>query len=141
MTRFCMAALTFALLLTTGCAASTHRARVEGRDEPFQEKGRFQWNSTNLKSVLRIDNAAADRTETGLLRVRVILRNKTRKDVVVDIRTLFTDEQGFEKEQTNWEQFVCTARSQTQYEVVSLGPHVTDYQIIIRDPRKFDWQP
>jgi uncharacterized protein YcfL len=131
---------TFAVLMAPGCA-STHPARVEGRIDPFQEKGRVQWNSTNLKSVLRVDNATADRTESGLLRVRLILRNKTRKDIVVDVRTLFTDKQGFEKEQTNWEPIVCTARTQTQYEAVSLGPHVDDYQVIIREPRKFEWNP
>lgn len=122
-----------------GCA-STHHADVGGEDAPFQAKGRIQWNSSKPKHSLKIDKALADRTDTGLLRVRLILRNKTKKDVFVDIRTLFTDEAGFEKERTNWEPICCTARTQTQYETVSLGPDVHDYQVIIREPKNFSGQ-
>lgn len=133
--------LILGLVVCWGGCASTHQADVEGRENPYQEKGRIQWNSSKIKHSLRIDSAVADRTETGLLRVRLILRNKTKEDVVVDIRTLFTDEQGFEKERTNWEPIICTARTQTQYETVSLGSQARDYQVIIREARKFSWEP
>jgi len=123
-----------------GCA-STHHAHVEGRSNPYQAKGRIQWNSSKLKRTLTIDAAAVDRTESGLLRVRLAIRNKTRQDIFVDIRTLFTDEDGFEKEKTNWEAICCTARTPSQYETVSLGADVHDYQVIIRDPKDFNWQP
>jgi len=117
-----------------GCAA-THPAEVHRSGTSYQDKSRIQWNSSNLKSVLRIDNAETDREINGLLRIRLVLRNKMKEDIFVDVRTVFTDEKGFEKEKTNWEPICCTARTQSTYEVVSLSPNVADFQIIIRDPK------
>lgn len=77
-----------------------------------------------------------ERTGTGLLRVRLALRNRTRDNIWVDIRTVFTDEKGLEFEKTNWEPFCCTARTVETYETVSLGANARDYQVIIRDPRE-----
>ena len=127
-----------AMLVVTfsaGCA-STHEAEVNYSDNPYLGKGRIQWNSTSLKSHLDIEKALADRTDSGLLRVRMIVRNRTKHDVWVDVRTTFLDEKGFPREQTNWEPICCTARTQTTYQAVSLGSQATDYQVIIRDPRK-----
>jgi uncharacterized protein YcfL len=119
-----------------GCA-STHTADIEGRADPYRQKGRIQWNSSKLKHSLEIEKAAVERTETGLMQVRLVIRNKLKKDVFVDIRTLFTDEEGFEQEKTNWEPICCTARTQTTYQTVSLNPGVQDYQVIIREPKTF----
>lgn len=125
------------LCLAAGCGcASTHEADVRQGDDPYLEKGRVQWNSSNLEHLLVIEKLAADRTASGLLRVRMILRNKAKEDIWVDVRTTFLDDTRFPKEQTNWEPTCCTARTQTTYEAVSLGSQVADYQIIIRDPRK-----
>jgi len=129
------------LLLSPGCAAGTHTAHSKGKGNPFGEKGRIQWNKAGLSHSLRIDKAVADRLPTGLLRIRMIIRNKKSKDIFVDIRTLFTDKDGFELGKTNWEPIACTARTQTQYQVVSLSPNAHDYQIIIRDPKDFSWKP
>jgi hypothetical protein len=126
--------------LLAGCA-STHPADIAEVEKPYQEKTRVQWNSSNLPAVLAIDKASADRTEAGLLCVQLAIRNKTRKDLFVDIRTLFTDGKGFEVEKTNWEPICCTARTVTTYKTVSLGKQVQDYQVIIRDPRKPEPMP
>lgn len=123
------------LLWAAGCSSSTHRANVHDHQNPYQSETRLQWNSSNLRSVLQVETADADRITGGLLRVRLVLRNKTKEDLFVDVRAVFTDEQGFEKEKTNWEPVCCTARTQTTYQVVSLGSQVNDFQIIIRDPK------
>lgn len=136
MNRIIATLIAVTLLPLAGCAA-THPADSKGRDTPFQDKSRIQWNSSKLKFSLDIDKVVADRTEAGLLRVRLVLRNKRKKDVFVDVRTLFTDGEGFEKERTNWEPICCTARTQTQYETVSLGSGVHDYQVIVREPKTF----
>lgn len=140
MRRDLLSVLIGMIALPMGCA-STHPAEIEQRPNPYQVKGRIQWNSSGIKHVLAVENAERSRTETGLLRVRLVLRNKTKKDVWVDIQTTFTDEGGFEKEKTNWEPIVCTARTQTTYEVVSLGTQVHDFQILIREPKDFSWNP
>jgi uncharacterized protein YcfL len=124
-----------ALLWAVGCSASTHPVNVHDHQDPYHGKTRLQWNSSNLKSVLQVEMADADRITGGLLRVRLVLRNKTKEDIFVDVRAVFTDEKGFEKEKTNWEAVCCTARTQTTYQVVSLGSQVNDFQIIIRDPK------
>jgi hypothetical protein len=123
-----------------GCAG-THRAEVEDRPAPYQAKSRVQWYSSNLKPLLEIDKADAERTTDGRLRIRLAIRNQTRKDIWVDIRTLFTDAKGFECEKTNWEPICLTARVDTTYEVFSLGTQVSDYQVVIRDPRKLEATP
>jgi len=122
-------------LYLAGCAR-THPALVDYDPAPYQHQTRVQWNSSGLKSLLAIDKADVERTDTGLLRVRLALRNRTRDNIWVDIRTVFTDEKGFELEKTNWEPFCCTARTVETYETVSLGANARDYQLIIRDPRE-----
>ena len=124
-----------------GCASTTTPAEVMDKESPHLERGRIQWSSSRLRNKLLIETAAADRTDTGLMRLRLIIRNKSRKDVVVDIRVVFLGEDGFEVEKTNWEPVICTARTQTSYEMVSLGANVDDYQIMIRDPRHHSWSP
>jgi len=128
------------ILVLTACA-STHEAEVQRVDGPYGQKGRVQWNDSNLKNLLTIEEAVADRTDGGLLRVRMIVRNRRAEDLWVDVRTTFLDEGGFPKEQTNWEPVCCTARTQTTYQTVSLGSQVADYQVIIRNPRKHDDLP
>ena len=131
---------TYAMLLV-GCAAGTYPAGHNDREQPYQENTRLQWNSSKLPLMLTIDRAAADRTETGLLRVRLAIRNKTRENLWIDIRTVFTDKTGFELEKTNWEPFCCTARTVETYETVSLGSQAHDYQVIIRDPKESEAMP
>jgi hypothetical protein len=123
-----------------GCA-STHPAEVEDRTAPYQAKTRVQWYSANLKPLLEIDKADVERAADGRLRIRLAIRNQTRKDLWVEIRTLFTDAKGFECEKTNWEPICLTARVDTMYEVFSLGTQVSDYQVIIRDPRTLEDMP
>ena len=126
--------------LSAGCA-ETHPAKVDDREAPDQRQTRNQWNSTKLKPLLLIDKAAAERTETGLMRIRLAIRHRTRENIWVDIRTVFTDQSGFELESTNWEPFCCTARTVETYEAVSLGAQAHDYQVIIRDPKEFQPRP
>lgn len=140
MTLICRQVAVLSLVAAAGCA-STHEADVKDCDSPYLKKGRIQWNSANLETRLDIEKVAPDRTESGLLRIRMIIRNKTANDLWVDVRTTFLDESGFPREQTNWEPICCTARTQTDYTSVSLGSQVTDYQVIIRDPRKHDDLP
>ena len=128
-------------VLLSGCTAATHPAGQNDLDKPYQEQTRLQWNSSKLASMLTIDRAAADRTETGLMRIRLAIRNKTRKNIWIDIRTVFTDQSGFEVEKTNWEPFCCTARTVETYEAVSLGTQAHDYQVIIRDPKESKSMP
>lgn len=128
-------------LLAVGCEATTDPAKIKGVGDPYRQKSRIQWNTSDLKHLLDVEKVEVDRIPEGqLLRVRMILRNKTDKDVVVDIRTLFTDQAGFEKESTNWEPIVCPARTQKDYMAVSLSANVQDYQVIIRDPKNFSWR-
>jgi uncharacterized protein YcfL len=136
-TRF----MVLSLCLLTGCEATTTPAEVMNKEDSHLDRGRIQWSSSSIRSKLLIENATADRTETGLLRLRLVIRNKSRKDVVVDIRVVFLGEDGFEVEKTNWEPVICTARTQTSYEMVSLGANIDDYQIMIRDPRHHSWSP
>ena len=136
-TRF----MVLSLCLLTGCEATTTPAEVMNKEDSHLDQGRIQWSSSSIRTKLLIENATADRTETGLLRLRLVIRNKSRKDVVVDIRVVFLGEDGFEVEKTNWEPVICTARTQTSYEMVSLGANIDDYQIMIRDPRHHSWSP
>lgn len=123
-----------------GCA-DTRRVRVRNQERPYQKNSRVQWGSSALESLCDIDKADVQRTRDGRLRIRLAIRNRTSHDLWVDVRTLFTDADGFECEKTNWEPVCLTAKTHTMYEVVSLNSRVADYQIIIRDPRRFEALP
>ena len=134
--------LSFTVLLggLLGCA-HTHRMPVRDTEEPYQKRTRVQVESRTIRPLIAVDKAVVEREESGLLRVRLAIRNKTRDDIWVDIRTVFTDEQGLEAEKTNWEPFLCTARTVETYDVRSLGSQVRDYRVLIRDPKESEPMP
>ena len=123
-----------------GCA-HTHRMPVDDKDQPYQERTRVQVESRKIRPLIAVDKAVVDREPSGLLRVRLALHNITHDDIWVDIRTVFTDEQGLEVEKTNWEPFLCTARTVETFEVRSLGSQVRDYMVLIRDPKESEPKP
>jgi hypothetical protein len=88
--------------------------------------------------VVRID-PVRDET-TGLLKVILTLRNVTKSNLWIDIRTTFLDDRQHVLEQTNWEPIELNARTVTEYTCASISPKAADYQIIIRKPNKTSYQ-
>ena len=126
-------------LLLVSCATPPRPANIDPVDQPYQEAGRVQYLSRGLSRYAKIvsdPDKIADRVD-GLLRVRLEIKNDADRDVVVEIKVTFTDEQGFEREATNWEPVILTRRDITSYSRVSLGRNVYDYRIAIRDPKVF----
>ena len=124
-----------------GCK-TMHAVENEGEEAPYplvkDEVARFQVAQVALRSQIELAKIKADRLEgSGLLRVRAAIRNKRSKGLWIDMRTVFMDESGFEKESTNWEAFFLEGRTVTTYEAVSLGVQVHDYVIQARDPKRF----
>ncbi len=139
--RFCTwMALLFAIAMT-GCGTPPKPAHMKLRDEPYMIKGdvRIQYlsNSNVLHKRAEIVKHVAERTPEGLLSLRTAIRNHDKHDIVVEIKVTFTDEQGLEKEATNWEPVVLGRYDVTTYTCVSLGTQVRDYRLAIRDPKEF----
>ena len=122
------------------CGCSTTPAWGNKSDNPFHDtfggKSRIQFEhvfDNHMVNVVRIDS---DRVGNDLLKVTLTLRNTTKSDLWVDIRTAFLDEQGHELEKTNWEPIGIEKRTVAEYTCTSLSNQAMDYQILIYNVRK-----
>ena len=122
-------------VFVSGCESVPRAASLNAMEKPYQEHGRIQYLSSGLSKCAEIVKHKADRTEGGLLRVQTGIRNHKDRNVVVEIKVSFTDEDGFEREATNWEPIILGRRDITTYTRASLGSQVSDYRIAIRYPR------
>ena len=131
---------TAAVLLATllsGCQSPPKPVSVREIEQPYQQPSRIQYLSHGLSERAEVVRHSAERTESGLLRVRTAFRNHEGRDIVVEIKLTFTDDQGFEKESTNWEPVILGRYDITTYSRASLGSQVADYRLAIRDPKEF----
>jgi len=138
-----MKSAAFALLVSLLASGCWTMHAVDNKDlkSPYTDvkgkESRFQTAQVNLRRQIKLAKLSADRIDGDLLRVRAAIRNKRKKAIWVDIRTVFIDKEGFEKEATNWEAFCLIERTVTTYEAVSIGSQVYDYVVQLRDPKSF----
>lgn len=118
-----------------GCS-NTHPANGSKEDGPYLSETRIQFEKGTTKAIVKVVRVDTERIGSGLLKVILTLRNKTKKNLWVDTRTTFLDAKGHVLEQTNWEPILLDARTVSEYTCTSLGNQAADYQIIIRKPKK-----
>lgn len=120
-----------------GCAETTP-APLVAESDPYVTQSRIQYESSTTKDIVDVVGIDAHRLDSGLLKIVLTMRNRTKDDLWVDIRTTFLDERRHVLDQTNWEPVLLTRRTVSEYICTSLGPQAADYQIIIRKPKKTD---
>ncbi len=123
-------------------SCTTTPAKVKKNQASFTEQGRIQFQSSTTEHLITVERAdPPERIGRGLLNVVIALRNKTKINLWVDVRTTFLDSRGQILEQTNWEPILLDARTVTEYTCTSLGNQAADYQVIIRKPQKSSGMP
>ena len=103
---------------------------------PYVTQGRIQFESSTTKDIVNVVGIESERIGSGLLKIYVTFRNLTKENLWADVRTTFLDDKGHVLEQTNWEPVLMNARTVTEYTCTSLGANASDYQIIVRKPKK-----
>lgn len=135
MKYYLMKSFTIVFLMTAvGC--TTEQAELHPEANPYLTQGRIQFENSSTKHIVKVVRVDTERLPTGLLKVFVTLRNTTKKNLWADIRTTFLDSRDHILEQTNWEPVLLEARTVNEYTCTSLSNQATDYQIIIRKPKK-----
>jgi len=132
-TSFRLICCTLGLVLA-GC--KTHTAELHPEADPYLSQGRIQFERGLTKFVVDIVRVDTERVGSGLMKVIVTARCKSRSNVFAEFRTTFLDEKRHMLEQTNWEPIELNARTVTEYTCTSLSSRAADYQIIIRKPDK-----
>jgi len=118
----------------TGC--TTEAAKLNPEDNPHLSQGRIQFESSTTKGIIDVVRVDSERVGSGLLKVYVDLRNKTKNNLWAEVRTTFLDARAHVLEQTNWEPVQLTRRTVSEYTCTSMSNKAADYQIIIRKPKK-----
>lgn len=122
-------------LVVVGCAARNEPAAMHTEEQPYHEEGRIQFQSATTKHLLQIVRVDPQRQAgTGLLDLIVTIRNKTKKDLWVDTRVTFLDEDGHVLEQTNWMPVHLDPRTVSEHRWTSLSEGAHDYQIVFKKP-------
>lgn len=122
------------LFLLAGC--KTEPAELKPEDNPYLSQSRVQFESHLTDTIVHVVRTDSERVGKGLLKVTLTLRNRTKSNLWVDIRTTFLDAKNHVLEQTNWEPILLDRRTVSEYTCTSLSNQATDYQIIIRKPSK-----
>lgn len=122
------------LAVTLGC--TTEQAKMSPEENPYLSQGRIQFESSTTKDLIHIARVDTKRVGSGLLKVIVTLRNRTKKNLWADVRTSFLDKDRHVLESTNWEPILLEARTVSEYTCTSLSDLAADYQIIIRKPKE-----
>ena len=118
----------------SGC--KTEPAKLSPEDNPYLSQGRIQFESHTTDAIVKVARADSERVGSGLLKVILTLRNTTKSNLWVEIRTTYLDERQHVLEQTNWEPIELNARTVSEYTCTSLSSKAADYQVIIRKPAK-----
>ena len=120
-----------------GCAENKP-AQLRPESAPYITQGRVQFESSTTKHIVHVVKVDTERTGSGLLKVILTMRNRTKKNLWVDVRTTFLDADGHVLDQSNWEPIMLDARTVSEYTCTSLNSQPADYQVIIRKPKKTD---
>lgn len=122
------------LCISSGC--QTTPAIEETEANPYLTQGRIQYVHADTQSIVKVVRVDTQRTNGELLKIYLDLRNITKDNLFVDIRTTFLDDHNHILEQTNWESIMLQARTVNEYTCTSLSNQAADYQIMIAMPDK-----
>lgn len=125
------------LVAAGGCAKRSKAPDVARFDEESVVAARAVVNvlDHDLRNRVGAELADAQRLEDGRLRVRVNLRNATRKDLNILVRTVFKDGKGLSVgDETEWD-FLYLGPQQIQtYTAESRLPDLGTYTVEVRRP-------
>lgn len=125
------------LLAGTACSRRSKAPNFARVDEEAIAAARAPVNilDRDLRNAVAGDMATMGRLPDGRLRARVNLRNSTRKDLNVVVRTVFKDEGGFSTgDETAWQPMFFGPQQIQTYIAESREPGATSYTVEVRRP-------
>lgn len=111
-------------------------AGCEAQPKQVDMEGRVLLEGQRMGDVVRLVSQTSDRIEGGLLRVRTLIKNRTKENLWVDVQLVWKDKDGYELYTTNWEPWFLPARLETTHEVASMRAGVADYEFRMRRAAK-----
>ena len=86
-----------------------------------------------VRSVLDVEHVTVSRSETGLPRISVELRNKSGKAIPLEVRTSWYDASGRPIDAaTSWTRVFAQPMAMALYEQVSIKPDAAHYYVEVR---------
>jgi len=136
-THLILLMLIFSMALT-GCQTTPGWGNPE--DNPYHTtfggQSRIQFEDVTVNHLVNVVRVDTKRVGDGLLKIILTLRNTTKDNLWIEIRTTFLDDEGHMLEKTNWEPIGLEKRSVTEYTCTSFSNKAADYQIIIHQANK-----
>lgn len=121
--------------LVLGCASGPWIIR----DDPassIEEREKYLVFDRELYEFIRLVKSRASRTSDGRLVVDVELKNITSRDLVLQVQTVFRDEQHFlSGDSTTWQHITIPPYSTHNLHICSLSPKAVDFNVRIGPSR------
>jgi|GEM_PF-958231 len=125
--------VTFGLLMV-GCHGPYKAKKDE--QESLEHRKKVVLMDHKLRRWLRIDAVQVRHTDSGILEAYCEIRNRQRKNVVVQVQTVFKDEDGTALEDmTNWQTVVIPQSSIYYYTATAMTDQAKDYVIRLKLPK------
>lgn len=118
------------MFVAIGCSSGPYRAKSPKKDkELYEQTQNFVVLDKALQKKIAVADQSPSRTEDGRLKVRAKILNKTKKDLSIQVQTIYKDEEGYPVDETNWQLEIIPAKAYYYYESKSLNNKATDYTI------------
>jgi uncharacterized protein YcfL len=117
-------------LLVVGCSV---RPPIEGREDPYKSS-QIHFDSDELRRDTAVGTPVVVRDEYGLLHVSVPVRSAIDKQLYVDYRVSFFDQNHMVLDQMSWAHKTLAANTPDQIQFVSADKRAVDFQIDFRYP-------
>lgn len=89
----------------------------------------------DLRKKIASDKAITSHTDDGRMKVAIVLRNRSKKPLNVQVRTVFRDEEGLSTgDETNWEDIWLEPRQSQTYRAESKITFAESYTVEVRKP-------
>jgi len=126
-----------ALGLTLGC--NTHKGAYPPVTEPqaaYENTQTIVLLGKGLSEKIAVEGQMAKWSDDGRLQVFANIRNRIQKRLVVQVQTVFKDENGFPVgDETAWQTVVITELSQYAYQSIAQNSKARKYTIRVRKER------
>lgn len=128
---FAIAALVMMMASMGGCHGP-YKAKSDEK-EALEHTENVVYMSKELKDWMRIDTQSASFTDEGRLQAYCEMRNRGKKNLVVQVQTVFKDERGLGlNDMTNWETVVIPQNSIHYYKATAMSEKARNYVIRIK---------
>ena len=127
----CMLAVLMVLMVNAGCHGP-YKAKSD-KKEALEHTETVVLMDKELKKKIRIDAQDASYADDGRLQAYCEIRNRTKKNLVIQVQTVFKDENNLAlDDMTNWETIVIPPSAIHYYKTISMTPEARRYGIRIK---------